>query len=102
MDQLSAQDIQALAQHLQGSAPEEVQEEQLIKEINLASVDCLNQDTSNPVSNLFVNDDTKYLASDADEQLLIFIPFKNKVDIKSITFHSKGDGKYDEFQLVTF
>lgn len=63
-------------------------------EIDVNHADCLNQSdqhtiqhmlqNSNSNSNSENNDTSLYLESHADEQLLMFIPFVNKVNIRSI------------------
>ena len=79
----------------QGNLSHPVQKDSVIdlsNEINKCGVDCLNQDNTHNVANLFDNDSSKYLESDSDEQLLIFIPFKNIVHLHSIAFESKDEG----------
>ncbi|RIB26309.1 galactose-binding domain-like protein [Gigaspora rosea] len=51
--------------------------------IDLAQIECLNQDDNNNIKNIF-NDDDTYLESNADEQLMISIPFKQHVKLHSI------------------
>lgn len=51
----------------------------LSKKIDLERVFALNQDNAHPVANIFLFEDHFYLKSDADDQLIINIPFKSKV-----------------------
>ena len=70
---------------------------------------CLNQDSAHPFSNLFVGDETLYLQSDADEQLLINLVFRTTVKLHSVDFvASCADGSitvlvllYNTLLLVT-
>jgi len=52
---------------------------------------CLNESTSHTVANLFMGDERLTLQSDADEQLLISIPFGQTVKIKSIALRAPDD-----------
>ena len=53
---------------------------------------CLNEATAHPMSNLFVGDSTLFLESDADEQLLINISFRDTVNLEAISFVGPIDG----------
>ncbi|KAJ1955107.1 hypothetical protein IWQ62_005604 [Dispira parvispora] len=48
-------------------------------------VGCLNQSDTHPVGNV-LKKDSSYLQSDVDEQLLIYIPFNQKVRLHSLKF----------------
>ncbi|KAG2374417.1 hypothetical protein C9374_010701 [Naegleria lovaniensis] len=52
--------------------------------VNMSAIECLNQRKPNIVQNMFEMSDKKYLESDADEQLIIRIPFKTPVNITAI------------------
>jgi len=69
----------------------------LSSEIDESKADCLNQSDNHSVKHLLINtrdttttpqshNSNYYLESSADEQLLIYLPFKNKVNIRSIGF----------------
>ncbi|CAG8591796.1 3269_t:CDS:2 [Paraglomus occultum] len=69
--------------------PDRGAEESLFSQINQENVRCLNE--SEPGAGKKVikpwherNDTTKYVESDADEQLIFFIPFTGSVKLKSI------------------
>jgi len=53
---------------------------------------CLNQQSDHIWTNILTKD-AKYLESDCDPQLLIYIPFKQNVKINSICFVAPNDGK---------
>jgi len=53
--------------------------------ITQSEVTCLNEDPSHTHANLFIGDELLYLQSDADEQLLISIPFGQTVKLKGIS-----------------
>mmetsp|Transcript_14690 Transcript_14690/g.22163 ORF Transcript_14690/g.22163 Transcript_14690/m.22163 type:complete len:166 (+) Transcript_14690:92-589(+) len=52
---------------------------------------CLNQHPSHPFSNLFVGDETLYLRSDVDEQLLINLVFRTTVRLHALNFVAPDD-----------
>lgn len=53
--------------------------------IDKQSLECLNEDAAHPVSHaLFDQSATKYLKSDADEQLVIQFKFTSNVKLQSI------------------
>lgn len=62
----------------------------LIDFIDWTGVECLNQDSSNSIFNALKqslrDDEGLYLASDSDEQLLIYIPFMQVVKLHSALF----------------
>ncbi|KAL6638037.1 hypothetical protein ACP70R_025609 [Stipagrostis hirtigluma subsp. patula] len=62
----------------------------LVDFIDWSGVECLNQDSSHNIVNAlkqgYREDDGLYLASDADEQLLIYIPFTQVVKLHSALF----------------
>jgi hypothetical protein len=69
--------------------------------IDMTSVECLNQATEHPVANIFPQNKKKkligkstetYLESDADEQLLIHIPFTQNVKLMSFALAAPEDG----------
>ncbi|ORE11670.1 DUF1000-domain-containing protein [Rhizopus microsporus var. microsporus] len=53
--------------------------------ITMNQLDALNQQTENNVKNIF-KDDSSYLESDVDEQLIISVPFNQPVKIHSLKF----------------
>eukprot|EP00607_Mallomonas_marina_P002900 CAMPEP_0182430064 /NCGR_PEP_ID=MMETSP1167-20130531/36485_1 /TAXON_ID=2988 /ORGANISM="Mallomonas Sp, Strain CCMP3275" /LENGTH=144 /DNA_ID=CAMNT_0024614675 /DNA_START=72 /DNA_END=503 /DNA_ORIENTATION=+ len=52
---------------------------------------CLNQHSSFPFTNLFVGDETLYLKSDVDHQLLIHLVFQTYVRLHAISIIAPGD-----------
>ncbi|WVZ60861.1 hypothetical protein U9M48_010825 [Paspalum notatum var. saurae] len=62
----------------------------LVDFIDWTGVECLNQDSSHSIVNalkqIFRDDEGLYLASDSDEQLLIYIPFMQVVKLHSALF----------------
>ena len=66
-------------------------QQDLSKFVNSNQLECLNFDLQFPVQNAFKNDDT-VLKSDADEQLIIGIPFTQPVKVHSIKFISSDCG----------
>nr|ACF85255.1 unknown [Zea mays] len=62
----------------------------LIDFIDWTGVECLNQDSSHSIVNALKqslrDDEGLYLASDSDEQLLIYIPFMQVVKLHSVLF----------------
>ena len=51
----------------------------LFSYLDTKTASALNQNDSHPVANLFLHGDQYELRSDADDQLVIYIPFKEKV-----------------------
>eukprot|EP01087_Luapelamoeba_hula_P011828 TRINITY_DN3267_c0_g1_i1.p1 TRINITY_DN3267_c0_g1~~TRINITY_DN3267_c0_g1_i1.p1 ORF type:complete len:308 (-),score=56.13 TRINITY_DN3267_c0_g1_i1:34-927(-) len=64
----------------------------LIDFVDVSHVTCLNQSSDHPVQNAFSRD-SKYLESDCDEQLLIYVPFKQPIKLHSLGFVAPADGK---------
>ncbi|XP_047088890.1 PITH domain-containing protein At3g04780-like [Lolium rigidum] len=62
----------------------------LVDFIDWTGVECLNQDPAHPIANAFKQgyreDDGLHLASDSDEQLLIYIPFMQVIKLHSVLF----------------
>ncbi|XP_062214333.1 PITH domain-containing protein At3g04780-like [Phragmites australis] len=62
----------------------------LVDFIDWSGVECLNQDSSHNIANAlkqnYRDDEGLYLASDSDEQLLIYIPFMQVVKLHSALF----------------
>ncbi|KAL9643222.1 hypothetical protein ABK040_014679 [Willaertia magna] len=56
--------------------------------INFKELYCLNQNDKYPIKNIFENNN-KYLESDMDEQLIIYIPFQCPVNITSFNLKMK-------------
>lgn len=56
----------------------------LSEAIDNKATHCLNETKTNPHTNLFVPDDRITLTSDADEQLLLCVPFNQAVKVFSI------------------
>jgi hypothetical protein len=71
--------------------------EDLVAEIEDSQVECLNEAKDHNVKHLILNSKSKnisfstYLESSDDDQLLIYIPFKNKVHIRSVQFFAPDD-----------
>lgn len=61
----------------------------LSPQIAMDKVSCLNQDDSSTVANIF-KDNSAYLESDCDEQLLIVIPFTCPVKLHSISLRASS------------
>ncbi|KAK3821473.1 MAG: PITH domain-containing protein [Benniella sp.] len=66
-----------------GSVPLVAGHSDITDQITLNQVDCLNQQTANPVQNALKAGDA-YLESDVDEQLIIYAPFNQSVKLHSI------------------
>jgi hypothetical protein len=66
-------------------------EQELTALIVTAQSYCLNADPAHPYSNLNVGDETLYLKSDTDEQLLIHIVFQTAVRLSGISFRGPID-----------
>jgi hypothetical protein len=68
----------------------------IVTDIDESKCDCLNQSDTHTIKQLLLNskansiNENLYLESSADEQLLLYVPFKNKVHIRTISFYSKG------------
>lgn len=65
---------------------------EIVEEIDVGACDCLNQKSAHSIRHLMQRKKNMYLESDADEQLLLFIPFKKKVNLSSILFTANNDG----------
>jgi len=61
--------------------------------IDKAHAICLNQQNEHSWENILSSDLNKYLESDCDEQLLIYIPFRQVVKIHSLCFTAPDDGR---------
>eukprot|EP00511_Aplanochytrium_stocchinoi_P007716 CAMPEP_0204845908 /NCGR_PEP_ID=MMETSP1347-20130617/1570_1 /ASSEMBLY_ACC=CAM_ASM_000690 /TAXON_ID=215587 /ORGANISM="Aplanochytrium stocchinoi, Strain GSBS06" /LENGTH=159 /DNA_ID=CAMNT_0051986219 /DNA_START=107 /DNA_END=586 /DNA_ORIENTATION=- len=59
---------------------------ELSSQVDTKRAIALNQNEAHPVANLFIHGSQYELQSDADDQLVIFIPFKEKVRIQGIRF----------------
>lgn len=64
---------------------------EIFDKIDVDSCDCLNQKNSQMMKQM-IQRKKMYLESDVDEQLILFIPFKKKVNLSSILFMAKNDG----------
>lgn len=69
--------------------------------IDRRQVECLNQKSSNPVSNVWAKDDTT-LESDTDEQLIIIVPFNQTVKLHSIRLVAGPDMATAPKEIKTF
>ncbi|CAN6439644.1 unnamed protein product [Victoria cruziana] len=74
----------------------------LLDFVDWSGVECLNQNTSRSLVNALKQEyreaDELYLESDADEQLLIYIPFKQVIKLHSIVIKGpEEDGMGSEF-----
>ncbi|CAK4082738.1 unnamed protein product [Aphanomyces euteiches] len=65
--------------------------EDLTEQFDKSNCYCLNEDPSFGYNNLFIGDDTLLLKSEADEQLLIHLEFKDAVKIHSISVKAPHD-----------
>ncbi|KAJ9467623.1 Thioredoxin-like protein 1 [Diplonema papillatum] len=69
----------------------------LFEFVNRGNVDCLNASPEHPASNLFLGAGSKtagtVLCSDVDEELLITVPFREKVKVYAIEFTAPNDGR---------
>jgi hypothetical protein len=67
----------------------------LLDNINFQALECLNEQPSHAASNVlkqgYREDDGLYLESDTDEQLLIKIPFQQKVKLQGIAFKGPAE-----------
>jgi hypothetical protein len=54
---------------------------------------CLNAASEHPLANLWNADERFVLKSDADEQLIIHLPFNEKVNLTGISFCAPTDGE---------
>jgi len=73
-----------------GSVPLVAGHSDITDQITLNQVDCLNQQTANPVQNALKAGDA-YLESDVDEQLIIYAPF-NQVRRDTVLSLRRGRG----------
>ncbi|KAH6571922.1 hypothetical protein BASA50_009965 [Batrachochytrium salamandrivorans] len=76
--------------------PDRGEEVTLFSQIDLDSVRCLNEATQGSARKVFRPwhqrfDESEYIESDADEQLIIFIPFTGSVKLKSIALLGFND-----------
>ncbi|EGF83993.1 hypothetical protein BATDEDRAFT_85497 [Batrachochytrium dendrobatidis JAM81] len=76
--------------------PDRGEEVTLISQIDLDNVRCLNEAISGSVKKVFRPwdkrfDEGQFVESDADEQLIIFIPFVSSVKLKSIALLGNND-----------
>ncbi|KAJ6547242.1 DUF1000-domain-containing protein [Mycena capillaripes] len=64
----------------------------LLEHIDLPQLNCLNESSEHPLSSILgakaVNTTSNFLLSDADEQLLLSIPFHQSVRVRSIAIRS--------------
>ena len=87
--------LQLIVQQLAGKALSKAVAEEVVpgqidlKQFMSNQIECLNFDSGFPVQNVFNNDES-LLKSDADEQLIIGIPFNQPVKVHSIKFISNG------------
>ncbi|KAF0689839.1 Aste57867_18751 [Aphanomyces stellatus] len=65
--------------------------EDLSEQFDKSNCYCLNEDPSYGYGNLFIGDETLVLKSEADEQLLIHLEFKEAVKIHSISVKAPND-----------
>eukprot|EP01059_Diplonema_ambulator_P004616 TRINITY_DN14338_c1_g4_i1.p1 TRINITY_DN14338_c1_g4~~TRINITY_DN14338_c1_g4_i1.p1 ORF type:complete len:172 (+),score=27.41 TRINITY_DN14338_c1_g4_i1:54-569(+) len=69
----------------------------LFEHIDRGNVECLNGSPEHPVSNIFPTSDSgatgNYLESDADEELLLTIPFRQNCKVYSLEFTAPNDGR---------
>ncbi|XP_057550964.1 PITH domain-containing protein At3g04780-like [Amaranthus tricolor] len=74
----------------------------LLEHIDWSEVECLNQKSSNSIANAlkqgYREDDGLNLESDADEQLLIYIPFTQVIKLHSIVI--KGPEEEGDYKLI--
>ncbi|OQR95566.1 hypothetical protein THRCLA_07760 [Thraustotheca clavata] len=63
----------------------------LLEQIDKANSYCLNEDASYGFGNLFIGDGSLLLKSEADEQLIIHLEFKEAVKIHSISLKAPND-----------
>ncbi|RQM09992.1 hypothetical protein B5M09_009330 [Aphanomyces astaci] len=66
--------------------------EDLVDQFDKSNSYCLNEDPSFGYGNLFIGDESLVLKSEADEQLLIHLEFKEAVKIHSISLKAPKDG----------
>ncbi|KAK3275631.1 hypothetical protein CYMTET_16251 [Cymbomonas tetramitiformis] len=69
----------------------------LLEQIDFSQVYCLNEQSSHPITNTlkqgYREDDGLFLESDADEQLLIYVPFSQKVKLHSLVLKATDAAK---------
>ncbi|KAF5387012.1 hypothetical protein D9615_001757 [Tricholomella constricta] len=66
----------------------------LLEFLDLSQLDCLNEDSAHTLKSILAqktrNTSASYLASDADEQLILNIPFNQSVRVRSIVIHGSN------------
>ncbi|KAI0693881.1 PITH domain-containing protein [Cytidiella melzeri] len=72
------------------------EEQSLLESLDLQQLNCLNESTDHNLKSIFSvrklnTSSSSYLLSDADEQLLLNIPFVRSVRIKSLLIKSSGE-----------
>ncbi|KAJ3429486.1 thioredoxin like 1 [Anaeramoeba flamelloides] len=73
----------------------------LITIIDLKNSECLNSEPSQEITNILKEEeDTNFITSDTDEQLLVNIQFKQKVKVHSIIVRAEGDGTGPQLMKV--
>ncbi|OQR94263.1 thioredoxin-like protein [Achlya hypogyna] len=65
--------------------------EDISEHLDKANSYCLNEDPSHNFGNLFIGDGTLLLKSEADEQLIIHVEFKEAVKLHSIALKAPND-----------
>lgn len=63
----------------------------LSEHVSVDQVECLNEDIAHPVRNVFTGDESIFLRSDCDPQLLISVPFQNPVRLNGLSLHFRPD-----------
>ncbi|KAJ1912670.1 hypothetical protein H4219_005516 [Mycoemilia scoparia] len=76
---------------------EEVLKDSLFSKVNIDQVRCMNEKVKDSIKGIFKPwdermDTTKFVDSDADEQLIVHIPFTGQVKLKSIIIRGGPDG----------
>lgn len=66
--------------------PPSAEPQDLSNVIDMNQSFCLNEDAAHKMANLFMGDETLFLQSDADEQLLLTIAFKDTVNLTGVSF----------------
>ncbi|KAH0584178.1 hypothetical protein H2248_009736 [Termitomyces sp. 'cryptogamus'] len=66
----------------------------LLEFLDLSQLNCLNEDSTHSLKSIVnqkeINKSDNYLESDADEQLLLNIPFNQSVRVRSIVLHASN------------